>query len=60
MVIDSGTFDAFWGRMLKRYSQKAKILIPTAFFIFASGSSMFGMVNEYNGLIPVMMALGIA
>lgn len=60
MVIDSGTFDAFLGRMLKRYSKKAKILIPIAFFIFAAGSSMFGMVNEYNGLIPVMMALGIA
>ena len=60
MVIDSGTFDAFLGGMLKKYSKKAKILIPLSFLIFAAGSSMFGMVNEYNGLIPVMMALGVA
>lgn len=60
MVIDSGTFDAFLGGMLKKYSKQAKILIPLSFLIFAAGSSMFGMVNEYNGLIPVMMALGVA
>lgn len=60
MVINSGAFNAFLGGMLKHYSKQAKILIPLAFVTFGAGSSVFGMVNEYNGLIPIMMALGVA
>ena len=58
MVLKTGAFNAFLGSLLRRFSSRAKLVIPVFFLTFAVLSSTFGMWNEYNGLIPVFMGLG--
>ena len=60
MVLKTGAFNAFLGSLLRRFSSRAKLVIPVFFLTFAVLSSTFGMWNEYNGLIPVFMGLGVA
>lgn len=60
LVIKTGAIDAFLGKLLRKFHGREKILIPLFFMIFATGASLFGMLNEFNGLIPVFVGLGIA
>ena len=60
MVLKTGAFNAFLGSLLRKFSSRAKLVIPVFFLTFAVLSSTFGMWNEYNGLIPVFMGLGVA
>ena len=60
MVLKTGAFNAFLGSLLRGFSSRAKLVIPVFFLTFAVLSSTFGMWNEYNGLIPVFMGLGVA
>lgn len=60
IVIRSGSINALLGSLLRKFNGKEKIIVPLFFVIFALGSSFFGMLNEYNGLIPIFVGLGIA
>lgn len=60
MVIKTGSFDAMMGALLRKFDGKEKILVPLFFIIFAMGATMFGMWNDFNGLIPIMVGLGVA
>ena len=60
MVIKTGAFDCMMGALLRKFDGKEKILIPLFFLFFALGASIFGMWNDFNGLIPIMVGLGIA
>ncbi|HWR31296.1 MAG TPA: YfcC family protein [Negativicutes bacterium] len=60
MVIKTGSFHAMLGALLRKFEGKEKIIIPVFLTIFALGSTLFGMCNEYNGLIPIFVGLGTA
>ncbi len=60
MVIKTGAFNALLANLLKTFKGKDKILVPIMFLVFALGSSLFGMLNEYNGFYPIFVGLGIA
>lgn len=60
MIIKTGAFNALLGTMLKKLQGKEKILIPALFTLYALLASFFGMWNEFNGLIPIMVGLGVA
>lgn len=60
MIIKTGAFHALLGTLLKKLHGKEKIIIPLFFVIFALCASIFGMMNEFNGLIPIFVGLGTA
>lgn len=60
MVIKTGSFHSLLGTLLRKFQGREKILIPMFFMIFAICASLFGMLNEFNGLIPIFVGLGIA
>lgn len=60
MVIKTGAFDAMMGALLRKFDGREKILVPIFFLFFAVCASLFGMWNDFNGLIPIMVGLGIA
>ena len=60
MIIKTGAFDCIMGALLRKFDGKEKILVPMFFLIYALGASLFGMWNDFNGLIPIMVGLGIA
>ncbi len=60
MIIKTGAFNALLANLLKKFKGKDKILVPIMFLVFALGSSLFGMLNEYNGFYPIFVGLGIA
>lgn len=60
MVIKTGAFNAMMGALLRRFDGKEKILVPIFFLFFAVCSSLFGMWNDFNGLIPIMVGMGVA
>lgn len=60
MVIKTGSFNAMMGGLLRRFDGKEKILVPIFFLFFAVCASLFGMWNDFNGLIPIMVGMGVA
>jgi len=60
LIIKTGAIHGFLGALLRKFSGKEKILIPLFFMIFALGGSLFGMLNEFNGLVPIFTGLGVA
>lgn len=60
MVIKTGSFNAMMGALLRRFDGKEKILVPIFFLFFAVCASLFGMWNDFNGLIPIMVGMGVA
>lgn len=60
MVIKTGTIHAALGVLLRRFSGREKFIIPLFIALIATGSTLFGMANEYNGLIPIFVGLGTA
>lgn len=60
MIIKTGAFDCIMGALLRKFDGKEKILVPLFFLIYALGATIFGMWNDFNGLIPIMVGLGVA
>ena len=45
MVLKTGAFNAFLGSLLRRFSSRAKLVIPVFFLTFAVLSSTFGIMD---------------
>ncbi|MDY5038559.1 MAG: YfcC family protein [Lawsonibacter sp.] len=60
MVIKTGAFNSMMGGLLRKFDGKEKFLVPIFFLFFAICASLFGMWNDFNGLIPIMVGMGIA
>lgn len=60
MVIKTGSFNAMMGALLRKFDGREKILVPIFYLFFAICASLFGMWNDFNGLIPIMVGMGIA
>ena len=60
MIVKTGAFDCMMGALLRKFDGKEKILVPLFFLIYALGGTLFGMWNDFNGLIPIMVGMGIA
>lgn len=60
MVIKTGAFNSMMGGLLRKFGGKEKFLVPIFFLFFAICASLFGMWNDFNGLIPIMVGMGIA
>lgn len=60
MIVKTGAFDCMMGALLRKFDGKEKILVPLFFLIFALGGTLFGMWNDFNGLIPIMVGMGVA
>jgi uncharacterized ion transporter superfamily protein YfcC len=60
ILVKTGAFHAGIGTVLRRVGDKDILLVPTLMAVFALGSSMFGMLSEFYGFIPLMVGLGIA
>ncbi|HHV27089.1 MAG TPA: YfcC family protein [Tissierellia bacterium] len=60
LIVKTGAFHAMLGSLLRKLGDKSKIIIPVFFVLFGLGASLFGMNNEYNGLIPIFVGLGTA
>lgn len=60
LIVKTGAFHAMLGSLLRKLGDKSKIIIPLFFVLFGLGASLFGMNNEYNGLIPIFVGLGTA
>lgn len=60
MVIKTGAFNSMMGGLLRKFDGKEKFLVPIFFLFFAVCASLFGMWNDFNGLIPIMVGMGIA
>ena len=60
MFVKTGAFDCMMGALLRKFDGKEKILVPLFFLIYALGATLFGMWNDFNGLIPIMVGMGVA
>ena len=60
MVIKTGSFNAMMGALLRKFDGREKILVPIFYLFFAICASLFGMWNDFNGLIPIMVGMGVA
>ncbi len=60
MIVKTGAFDCMMGALLRKFDGKEKILVPLFFLIYALGATLFGMWNDFNGLIPIMVGMGVA
>ncbi len=60
MIVKTGAFDCMMGALLRKFEGKEKVLVPLFFLIFALGATLFGMWNDFNGLIPIMVGMGVA
>lgn len=60
ILVKTGAFHAGIGTVLRRMGSKDVLLVPILMSIFALGSSMFGMLSEFYGFIPLMVGLGVA
>lgn len=60
ILVKTGAFHAGIGTVLRKMGNKDILLVPILMSVFALGSSMFGMLSEFYGFIPLMVGLGIA
>jgi len=60
ILIKTGAFHAGIGTVLRKMGNKDVLLVPILMSVFALGSSMFGMLSEFYGFIPLMVGLGVA
>ena len=62
VIVKTGAFHAFIGRMVQKNGSRSLILIPVLMLVFGLGGSLFGMLSEFYGFYPLivglMMALG--
>jgi uncharacterized ion transporter superfamily protein YfcC len=60
ILVKTGAFHAGIGTVLRKMGRKDVLLVPILMSVFALGSSMFGMLSEFYGFIPLMVGLGVA
>jgi uncharacterized ion transporter superfamily protein YfcC len=60
ILVKTGAFHAGIGSVLRKMGNRDVLLVPILMSVFALGSSMFGMLSEFYGFIPLMVGLGIA
>lgn len=60
IIVKTGAFHALVAATLRKLNGKEKPLIIVCFAIFATGGTLFGMLNEFNGFYPLFVGLGIA
>jgi uncharacterized ion transporter superfamily protein YfcC len=60
ILVKTGAFHAGIGTVLRKMGAKDILLVPILMSVFALGSSMFGMLSEFYGFIPLMVGLGVA
>jgi uncharacterized ion transporter superfamily protein YfcC len=60
ILVKTGAFHAGIGTVLRKMGRKDVLLVPILMSVFALGSSLFGMLSEFYGFIPLMVGLGVA
>lgn len=60
MLIKSGAFYGGIGVLLKKFAGKEKFMLPIFMLLFAIGGSTIGISEEFYGIIPVFVGIGIA
>jgi len=60
ILVKTGAFHAGIGTVLKKMGKKDIFLVPILMTVYALGSSLFGMLSEFYGFIPLMVGLGVA
>lgn len=60
VVIKTGSFEKMLGTLLRKLEGREGIIVVIFYLIFALGASLFGMWNDFNGMIPIMTGVGIA
>ena len=60
ILVKTGAFHAGIGTVLRKMGNKDILLVPILMSVFALGSSIFGMLTEFYGFIPLMVGLGVA
>lgn len=60
IVIKTGSFEKMLGTLLRKLEGRENVIVVLFYLIFALGASLFGMWNDFNGMIPIMVGVGIA
>lgn len=60
LVVRTGSLDGFIALLIKLVGDKQWLVIPFFTILFGIGGSMFGMLSEFYGFIPVFVGLSIA
>ncbi|WP_205666416.1 YfcC family protein [Anaerosphaera multitolerans] len=60
MLIKSGAFFGGIAQFLKVFNGKEAIMLPILMFLFALAGSTVGISEEFYGIIPVFVGIGIA
>ena len=60
IVIRTGSFEKMLGTLLRKLEGRESIIVVIFYLIFALGASLFGMWNDFNGMIPIMAGVGVA
>ncbi|PIE01579.1 MAG: C4-dicarboxylate anaerobic carrier [Acidobacteria bacterium] len=60
ILVKTGAFHAGIGTVLRKMGHKDILLVPILMSVYALGSSLFGMLSEFYGFIPLMVGLGVA
>ncbi|MEG1642425.1 MAG: YfcC family protein [Synergistaceae bacterium] len=60
IVIKTGSFEKMLGTLLRRLEGKENLIVIIFYSIFAMGATLFGMWNDFNGMIPIMVGVGVA
>lgn len=60
LVIKTGSFEKMLGTLLRKLEGRENIVVVIFYLFFALGASLFGMWNDFNGMIPIMVGVGVA
>lgn len=60
ILVKTGAFHAGIGTVLKKMGKTDVLLVPILMTVYALGASLFGMLSEFYGFIPLMVGLGVA
>ena len=60
IVIKTGSFEKMLGTLLRKLDGRESVIVVIFYLIFALGASLFGMWNDFNGMIPIMAGVGVA
>jgi len=60
VIVKTGAFHALIASTMRGLKGHDKPLLIVCFAIFATGGTLFGMLNEFNGFYPLFVGLGVA
>ncbi len=60
VVLRTGALNSSIAALIRLLRGREWLLIPMFFYVFALGGSMFGMLSEFYGFIPVFIGLAMA